>query len=909
MKKFILILSSFLVLIIGALILIPYFFKDKIVQLIKEQANGQLTAVVDFDNDIELSLIRNFPNFTLGINNLSVANTGAFEGDTLLYLGHFSATLDIISVIKGEEIRVKAIVLDNGRINAIINKDGFTNWDITKPSTDTSTVPSDTSESKFNIALSKLEITHTNIIYDDKQGNMYACLENLNHTLTGDFTQDNFLMKIKATCDKLTYKMDGIAYLSKVNSTVDAEIDADMKEMKFTFKDNTFTLNALAFGFDGWVAMPKDDIDMDIKYDAKQAEFKNFLSLVPAIYANDFDKVQTTGKLAFNGFAKGTYNEHSLPAFAFNLLVDNASFRYPELPAPVANINIRFAATNPDGNLDHTLIDLSKFHFELMDDKFDMGLKASNVMKDPAVDAFMKGSINLDNVSKIMPLEEGMKISGLMVADMTAKGSMSTIEKEQYEQFDAKGNISLTKFMFASNDLPKPYLIESASMNFSPKVVTLNNFDASIGNTDMHMNGELSNFFAYTFGKGILKGKLNFRSNQVDANEFLSPSATTEQTPETTDTTTLTAPEIPDNIDFILNASIGKMLYTNMVIEQFNGAVTVADSKLSFRKMALNTLGAAFTMDGYYETSNPKKPTMAMDFGISNLEFKKAFETFNTVKKLAPVAENMTGMFSSKFTMQTALDQHLNPVYEQLFAQGFLAIPKAGFTDVKVFNKAAEVLKNDKLKDPALTNVNIKFKVEKGRIYTEPFDVSVAGQKLTLSGSSGLDESLDYKGITMIPRSSLGSGNDAVNSLLAAANAKAGTDVKLSDNIAIGLGIGGTFTDPKITTNLSDLAKDEANSVKDQLKAEADKKKKELEAQAKAEADKMKKEAEARAKAEQDKLKKQVDDEAAKAKAKAQAEADRLKKEADAKAKAEQDRLKKQAEEDAKRRLKGVFGK
>jgi cell division septum initiation protein DivIVA len=897
------------VLILGSLIVVPYFFKDKIVQIIKEQTNSQLNAIVDFDNDIELSLIRNFPNFTVGINQLSVANTGIFEGDTLLYLEHFSATLDVMSVIKGEQIKVKTIVLENGRINAIINKDGIANWDITKPSTDTATAPTDTSESKFNIALSKFEIINTNIIYDDKQGKMYAKLENLNHTLSGDFTQDNFLLDITASCEGLSYKMDGLTYLSKVKSTVDAKIDANMKEMKFIFKDNTFTLNELAFGFNGWIAMPKDDIDMDITFDAKQSEFKNFLSLVPAIYAHDFDKIQTTGKLAFNGFAKGTYNNQSLPSFAFNLSINDASFHYPELPAPVSNINIQFAATNPDGNIEHTLVNLSKFHFELMNDKFDMGLKASNIMKDPNLDAFMKGSINLDNISKMMPLDDGMKVGGLLVADMTAKGKMSTIEKEQYDQFDAKGNIALTKFMFTSKDLPKPYKIEAAALSFSPKIVTLNNFDANIGNTDIHMNGELSNFFAYTFGKGKLKGKLNFKSNQVDANEFLTPSTAATQTSTSTDTAALVAPEIPNNIDFVLNASIEKMLYTNMVIEQFIGTVTISNSKLSFQKMAMNTLGAAFTMDGYYETENPKKPSMSMNFGISNLEFKKAFETFNTVKKMAPVAENMTGTFSSQFTMQTALDLHLNPVYEELFAQGYLKIPKAGFYNVKVFNKAAEVLKNDKLKDPALTNVNIKFKVEKGRIYTEPFDMAVAGQKLTLSGSSGLDQSLDYIGKTTVPRSTFGSGNDAVNSMLAAANAKAGTNVKVSDNIAINLGIGGTFTNPKITTNLGDIAKNEANSVKNQLMNEADKKKKELEAKAKAEAERLKKEAEDKLKAEQDKLKKQAEDEANKAKAKAQAEADRLKKEAEAKAKAEQDRLRKQAEDEAKRKLKGVFGK
>ncbi len=911
MKKFFLIIASVVFIMILSLAAIPYFFKDKIVALVKEQANKNVNAIVNFDNDIDLSLFKNFPNFTLGIHDLSVVGVNEFEGDTLIAMKTFGATLDVMSVINGDQVKVIKILLDEPVINALVNKEGKANWDITKPSTDTTTSETDTTETKFNIALKLLEINHARIVYDDKPGNMSARLVDFNHTLTGDFSQDNFLLNIIMDCAQLTYTMDGISYLSKVKLAMKADIDANMKDMKFTFKENKIALNELAFGFDGWVAMPADDINMDITYDAKQADFKHFLSLVPAIYAKDFADVKTSGKLAFNGFAKGTYNDQSLPAFAFNLLVENAMFQYPSLPAPVNNIQVNFAATNPTGNLDDTKINLSKFHFEVMGDPFDMHMTATNVMRDPSIDAAFKGRLNFDNIVKIMPLDEGMKIAGLMTIDMTAVGKMSTIEKEQYDQFDAKGMFGLTRFMFASNDLPKPYYINEAALTFNPKTVSLTQFDAKIGNSDMQMKGELSNFFAYTFGHGTLKGILNFTSNQIDANEFMTTDETAAAQPQAAaDTASLAAPEIPGNIDFTLNASINKLLYTNMDIDHFSGQIKVADSKLSFNKVALNVIGAGIKMDGYYETTNPKKPTVDIDFGISKMEFQRAFKTFNTIQKMAPIAEKMVGDFSTTFKLQTELDQQLNPIYDNLYANGNLSIPHAELRDVKLFNKAAELLKYSKLNNPSMQNVNIKFEIKNGRVTTEPFDLNVAGQKLTLSGSTGLDQTINYTGKVAIPRSAMGgTANGAVNDLLAKANAKAGTNIKVSDIINVNLGLGGTFTDPKVTTNLADLAKDEANSVKDQLKDEVDKKRKELEAKAKAEADKLKKEAEAKIKAETDKAKAQAQAEADKAKKQAQAEADRLKKEAEAKAKAEADKAKKQAEEEAKKKLKGMFGK
>ncbi len=888
MKKLLLVLSIVLFLIVLAAALIPFLFKDKIFTMVKETANKELNAIVNFNNDISLSIFSHFPDLTLTVKDISVSGINEFEGDTLAAIPAFSATIDLMSILKGEKIQVERIYLESPRIKAIVLANGKANWDIAKASDDsTSSENPDTATTAFQIGLKELTITNAYIFYDDKQGNMMAKLSGFNHSLKGDFTESLFTMHTDNACKELTVAYGGIQYLSKVNMTLVADLDAEMDAMKFTFRNNEATLNGLHLAMEGWYAMPGDDMKMDIKFEAKKAAFKDFLSLVPALYAKDFNSIESSGNLAFNGNVTGTYNDKTIPAFNFNLIVENGQFKYPALPVPVKDVQVKLLVSNPDGDLNHTKINLSTFHFTVSNDPFDAKLIASDLMTDPLMDAMFKGRINLDNITKIIPLEKGTTLSGQLAIDLSANGRVSTIEKEQYESFRATGNLNIDKFVYESNELKTPFHIDAANVTFTPVKVALTKFDAHIGKSDFKMNGELTNFFAYTFGKGTIQGLLNITANKIDANEFLSDQPENASATNTVDTTSIDAPEIPSNINFKMNCSIGELLYTNMVITNFKGSLGIANQKLSFSNVALNTLGSAMQMDGYYETTNPKKPTVAMDYAVRNLDIQKAFITFNTVKKLAPIAEKTNGSFSTSMKMNTTLDAHLNPIYDNLFAEGTLNIPHANMKGVKLFDKAAEVLKYDRLKDPALNNVNIRFKIEKGRIFTQPFDVTVASQKLTLSGSSGLDQTLDYTGKVNIPRSAFGKGSDAADKLMAQANAKAGTGVKLSENIPVNLFIKGTFTSPDITTNASDIAKNEANLIKDQLAAEAEKKRKELEAKAKLEADRLKKEGEQKLKA----------------------ETDRLKKEADEKAKAEKEKSKKKLEEEAKKQLKGIFGK
>ena len=90
---------------------------------------------------------------------------------------------------------------------------------------------------------------------------------------------------------------------------------------------------------------------LDLKFMAKEPDFKHLVSLLPAVYSEDFKKVKTTGGLTLEGYARKWVEP--LPAFGGNTMkVNNGTFQYPDLPAAVTAINIDIKAKSPGGSLD-----------------------------------------------------------------------------------------------------------------------------------------------------------------------------------------------------------------------------------------------------------------------------------------------------------------------------------------------------------------------------------------------------------------------------------------------------------------------------------------------------------------------------------------------------------------------------
>ena len=844
LKKILKYFGFTLLFLIALLILLPILFKGKIVEMAKEEANKSLKAKVDFGS-FDLGLISTFPNFNFEINDVKIDGVNKFEGTQLASIGNLTLKVDLMSVISGDEINVKTISLSNLNINAIVLADSSANWDIAKVTDEVEVVEEETEEAAaFKLGLKDLSIINANITYVDETMDFSTAIQNFNFHLSGDMTADVTNLVTKTTIEAMDVEMENVKFFKKTKFEADATIKADLANNKYTLTENEFRINELTLGLDGWLALfeDKDDMDMDLKFSTKKTEFKNILSLVPAVYMTDFATVKTAGKLALNGYAKGIYTATALPAFGLDLLVADAMFKYPDLPKSVNNINIDLHVDNPGGSEDNTFVNLKKFHMELAGNPIDMNMQISTPISDANIDGGIKAQFSLASLKDVVPMETGDEMNGDINADVRLKGRVSALEEERYEEFLAEGQLAITNMNYKSDSLPYDVMLKKMVLNFSPKFVELAAFESQIGKSDISANGKIENFIAYAFADdAALTGRFNMSSNLMNLNEFMEEEVEVVEGSEAVEEEPLSIIEVPKNIDFVLNTTMKKVVYDNMDIENIKGELIVRNQKVNMHNVFMNLLDGSMVMNGHYETTSPKKPGFSYDMAIKDFDIETVVSTFNTVEEMAPYAKNMKGRFNTSLNIDGVLDHEMMPDLNTLTGDGVMQTKSIKVEGFKALDKLSKLMKNDKFSKLEINDATIKYSFKDGRVYTEPFDIKMGPVTGTMSGSNGFDQTMDNKMTLKVPSKELGAG-DAMSQLNGQAG-KLGMNLKTAEFVNVDVTIKGTVDDPKVGVSLKDAVGSVVDDVKEQvieqIKEKAEEVKEDLKGKAKEQADKL----------------------------------------------------------------------
>jgi vacuolar-type H+-ATPase subunit H len=176
------------------------------------------------------------------------------------------------------------------------------------------------------------------------------------------------------------------------------------------------------------------------------------------------------------------------------------------------------------------------------------------------------------------------------------------------------------------------------------------------------------------------------------------------------------------------------------------------------------------------------------------------------------------------------------PELTSISAYGLVLSDILALADLNSLNKIADVLKLDKLRNPSLEKINLSFDVVEGRATVKPMDFKLGSYKSTFSGSTGLDQVLNFVLTLDIPRADFGSkANNVLDGLVKDASKK-GINVTPGEIVPVTILIGGTATDPKITAGIKSAMAGLAEDMKKQALEEIEKKKEELVTKAKEEA-------------------------------------------------------------------------
>ena len=788
-------IAAFLIL----LLVLPIAFKGKIKEIVLREGNEMLNAQFDFES-VGISLIRNFPKATVSVHRFNLWGVDEFAQDTLVSVDKVSVTVNMGSIFSGNGFDVSQVFVKGADFKAIVLEDGRPNWDVMKPSDEPETPQTEEPVSDIRIQLRKLTVENTRIVYDDRQSNMYMAVENFSSTASGDLGAARTTLNLGAAVEALTFKYGGIPYLSGARVDARVNVDADLENMRFTFNDNSIALNAIQAHIEGMFAMPEEgSYDVDVRLNTEKVGFKELLSMVPAVYAREFASLQASGDVALTAWAKGKMTDDTLPAFEASLEVSNGQFRYPALPQGVDNIQVAASAKHPGGDADLTVIDVRPLQFTMAGNPFSATLNLTTPVSDPAFAVTAKGKIDLGVVKDIYPLED-MELNGIFTADLDLKGRLSYIEQELYDRFQASGTLQATDVLVKMNDMPD-VTVNRSLFTFTPKFLQLSETTVGIGRSDITADCRLENYMAFALKGETLKGSLNVRSGLLDLNELMGEGETAAVQTGETEESPMTAFAVPENIDFDMHVTLSQVYFDNLELSDVKGRVTVRDGRLNMDELSLHTLQGAVVANGYYSTAeNPKRPELNASFRMTGLSFSETFEKFVAIQKLVPVFEGLHGNFSGLARIETRMDSLMNADLTTLNGDGFLRTGDVNLSGIRALDAIADAVKREDLKDIRVRDLDLQFTIAGGRVSTQPFDIGIGSDmNLNLSGSTGIDQTIDYTGKLKLP--------------VAAGLAASLTTVDLK--------IGGTFTSPTVSVDMKGMAQQAVENVREMATEEA----------------------------------------------------------------------------------------
>jgi hypothetical protein len=976
-KRILIALLILVVLLVGAAVAIPYFFKDEIVAMAREEANKSVNAEVDFA-DVQLSLLRSFPDFSLQLDSFSVIGKDQFAGIPLVKGEYASFTLDLMSVLRSSEpVAIKSVHLEKPMLEIYVTENGTANYDITLPSEAPAEEP--TAEADYSglvIQLQEYSISGGHLLYDDRSIDVMVDIDGLDHAGSGNFTIDIYDLDTETTIESITVEQGGIAYLKHAKAQLDAIFNIDSPNNKYSLKDNALTVNDLQVNTDGFVQLEGDDVNMELAFNSPQNDFKSLLSLIPNAYIEGYEDVKADGSFTLEGNVSGTYRSEpeEYPGFQINTTVSGANVQYPDLPLGINDINAQASVNSPSSDFNDIIVDIARFSMNLGGNPFTASFNLRTPISDPDMKAVAQGKIDLAQLSQAFPMEGIETLSGLINADLSIDTRLSTIEQERYEDVNMAGALQVQNINYASADMP-PVVIQDAQMSFSPKYVEVGNFvaqlgksdiqaqgrvdnllayfspektmtgqmtvrsnyfnvdewmpetsttaspavtageseaeaaseteifdrfdfaldaeakeivyapytvkngvtrghikpnrlqvdamSAEIGSSDFSGNGVITGMFDYLFEGGTLGGNLTFTSRNLDLNEFMpeTEETTAEATTAEGEAAAYSVIPVPPNIKMDMVANVGRLVYTNIILENLKGHMVVAEEAIILADVTAKGLGGQLGMSGSYDTSVPEEPNFTFKYDLSSLDFQQAFTTFNTFEQFAPIGKYIKGRFNSTLLMEGQLGQDLYPKLNSLTVEGFLQTLDAVIQNFKPAQAIGEKLNIQELKQSInINNTKNWFSIEDGKLKLEEYDAKVSDINMRIGGFYSLTEFLNLDIKAKVPRKLL-----EENQIGAAASAALGNLQKqasqLGFNFAQGeyvdvlINLKGAITDPKVGLKLLGMSGENGESVtdaaKDQAKAAVEEQvesaKKEAEKQAQAAIDSAKAAAQAKA--------------------------------------------------------------
>ncbi len=834
------------IVVLGAAAVAPALLKDRVLGTLQAEINAQILADVHFQ-DASLTAFTSFPDLTVSLTGVSVVNRAPFEGVKLAEAGRLDLTLDLMSVLGGEQIIIRELRLEDAALDLRVNAEGESNTDITAKEADVAQEVATAEASAVGLKLAAVQLHRVDLRYDDRVDDQVILVDDLELVGSGDLAAARSELKGRTEIARLSVEKGGIPLLREVRLSweligaiergVDAR-DVTVTETRVSLVENRIVLNDLHVELTGGVLLGEDGAQLDLELKNAGSSLKNLLSLVPAVYSGAYADVASAGTLSLAGTLRGllpSEGDH-LPVMDLRVGIENGSFQLPDVPVPLTAVTLDLRVTHPGGAPDGLVLEAARFAMTVDTSPLEGRFLLRTPISDPEVALVAKGRLDLARLGQVVPLE-GASLKGEVDMDIDVEGRVSQFTAEGAQNVKAKGFFSAKGLVYAGAAVPDPVRVESLRATLSPAVVELTDTRLRIGESDMTVQARLENVLGYSLAGQTLGGAITLSAERLDLDRLTGEPEPGEAEAEAEGSVTV----IPANLALRVETRLGTVRYDSADYHNVVGAVTIADSTLTFEDLSLDLLGGRAGVRGTYRAPTAARADIDLTVKAEALSIAETASRYQSFQRVVPLAEGLGGTYSGSARFVGTLGPDLAPDLPSLFSEGDLRITGVALAPAALA-AVGSAMKDDSFTRLKLDGRRLAYVLRGGELEPTPMALTVGGVEASLQG--GFDPVARTLALEMgmtVPTSRLAPG---------VLNLGAGAPVDLD----VVVDIGGTYDSPKVAVKPGKVTVavvaavvgslvDAARSRGDALIAAAEKEAAALRAAARAEAEKLRKEA------------------------------------------------------------------
>ena len=302
------VVGAVVALVLVLLLVLPFLFRDRIAARVKTEVNQSVDARVDW-RDVGLSFFRDFPNLTAAARRPHRRRRPAVRGRHARRgppppggprPGQRAAERPGGS----GPIVVRAVELDQPRLPLIGLEDGTANWDITKSQTTGRQTPS---RSRWRSASGSFDINDGAVVFDNRTGKAQRVARRLRPIALAATSARIWSPSRPGPTPIRSASPSPASRTSTVSGSISPPTpQADLAEEVLHPQEQRAPPQRPQARRLRLRRLGRQALGPGPRLHAPSTNFRSILSLVPAVYAHDFDKVKTSGTFAVSARLRAT---------------------------------------------------------------------------------------------------------------------------------------------------------------------------------------------------------------------------------------------------------------------------------------------------------------------------------------------------------------------------------------------------------------------------------------------------------------------------------------------------------------------------------------------------------------------------------------------------------------------------